>query len=133
MADKGGLSAVDSADDDPSETRGQAIERRRLALGFRYVLHFADAIGNSPNRETIAKAEKDDPSVKDPTYRQIEAALSRLEQQRAAGPQVLRARIAGKGGFEITFESPLEAPHELAALVADALKDLTSPPDTPEE
>lgn len=131
---KGGLSAVEAGDpSDPEETRGQAIERRRLELGFRSAKAFAEAIGGSPNRETIGKAERDDPTVKEPTYRQIEVALTQLEQRRASAPQVLRARIAGRGGYEITFESPLDAPHELAALVADALKDLTSPPDTPEE
>jgi hypothetical protein len=134
MTDKGGLSAVDIGDpNEPEETRGQAIERRRLELGFRSAKAFADAIGGSPNRETIGKAEKDDPTVKEPTYRQLEVALSQMEQARASAPQVLRARITGRGGFEVTFESPIDAPHELAAVVADALKDLTSPPETSDE
>lgn len=61
------------------ETRGQVLKRRRLALGFRSLREFARKVGIG--RDTIAEAERDEPSVRDSTYEALDAALDRLERE----------------------------------------------------
>jgi len=59
------------------ESRGEAIKRRRLALGIATPSQFATAVGK--DRETIARAEAGAASRS--TYDTLEAWLSRQENK----------------------------------------------------
>lgn len=69
------------------ETRGQAIKRRRLALGINSMRRFAQATGR--DRETLGDAEADADTTLDSTFDWIEAWLARAEAESGltdAGP-----------------------------------------------
>lgn len=84
------------------ETRGQAIKRRRLALGFTSLRKFKDEIGIG--RDTISEAERDEETVRDSTYEAIEAALDRLERKYGMDdPGLITSTVELPGNVRVTF------------------------------
>lgn len=84
------------------ETRGQALKRRRLALGYTSLRRFADKVGIG--RDTISDAEADAPKVRDSTYDALEAALERLEREFGmSDPDLITSTVELPDHVRVTF------------------------------
>lgn len=108
-------------------TRGQRIQRRRIALGLGSVTAFAEASGF--NYDTLARVEKDTASER--MVANVEAWLDRMEAGtpgeavEEAGP--IRLTLHGVYGVEeIIVEGPVDHPDELAEAVGKILERLRS-------
>lgn len=92
-----------------SETRGQAIKRRRLEHGIRYVTELAEATG--VNREAVTKAEKDDPTTSEGTYQRLEAWLDAFDQRTghedAPHIEQIEFTVEGDFGVKVTVKGPI--------------------------
>src|SRR5690606_34807205 len=107
-----------------NETRGQAIKRRRLALGLTSVRKFAEATGI--DRAALTRAEDGEGS--EATYDRAEAWLSRMEEETGhdgAPSEPLKVTLHDVYGIgEIIVEGPADHPDELVAAVAKLLAEI---------
>lgn len=85
-----------------NETVGQQVARRRTALKLSVrELHERSGV----HRNTIAKIEKDDPSVEEFTTARLLQALDRLEHRWGTNdPDRIVSRIRLSDGTEVFFE-----------------------------
>lgn len=119
--DSGTLQPVDN------ESRGEAIKRRRLALGIDSYRRFAEATGR--DRGTLTAAEEGSPSTTTATLDWLEAWLTRAEAEAglgepsAAAPSgPIKLTLHGVYGVdEIIVEGPVDRPDELAEAVGKIL------------
>lgn len=102
------------------ETRGQAIKRRRLALGIKSQHVLAKQSGVS--RDAVMAAEAGDAS--ETTYGRLEAWLSGIEEETgmdaSSSPSergLVTFRLSGNFGVEVTVQGPVENVAELEAAV----------------
>lgn len=84
------------------ETVGQQVTRRRQALGLSgRELHEKSGV----HRNTIAKIEKDDPTVEEFTVARLLQALDRLEHRYGVDqPDRVVSRVRLPDGTEVFFE-----------------------------
>lgn len=104
-------------------SRGQAIKRRRLALGIDSIAQFAEATGR--DRETLSRVERDEAS--ETTVEWVEHWLERME---ASGPpaeeehHAVRVTLHGVYGIdEVIFDGPT-SPDEMAAYLRALMAEL---------
>lgn len=105
------------------ETRGEAIKRRRLAMGIKSVREFSEATG--VDRGALSKAEAGQAS--EGTYERVESWLDRMEHETGhdepSGP--LRFTLHDVFGVgEIIVEGPSDRPDELVQAVAKLLAEI---------
>lgn len=116
-----------------AETRGQAIERRMLALGMNYT-SLGDQAGGL-YRQTVKRATEDHPSTRPATYAQLEAALDRIEQETGqnepglSGPQIVVVRLRD-GDREVAVEGPVDNLEALEAAADRLLRRMSREGDT---
>jgi transcriptional regulator with XRE-family HTH domain len=103
-----------------NQTRGHAIYKRRVALGLDSLHEFAQATGVS--RQTIARAEKGDPSVTETTYTKLETWLDRFEEETGSPmpkavpePGIIEYRLFGA---DLVVKGPVANIAEMEASVA---------------
>lgn len=101
-----------------TETSGQAIHRRRIALGIHTEREWEQAAGVA--RKTLRKIEADDPTVKDSTRRMVEAALDRLEEEAGEGRRVHPGTITMPDGTTIVYPG---TPEEVALFASRFVDD----------
>lgn len=124
--ESGRLTAMDYVE------RGQAIRRRRLALGFKSLREFSEATGLS--REAVSKAEEGTASPG--TYQRLEAWLDAYEHENGEEGQqsTMEQVIVVVDGerVEVTVNGPVRDPDALEAYVARIVRSIrtSSPPAT---
>lgn len=99
------------------QSRGQAIRARLDAIGISE-REFEERSGI--NRQTLARAIKDDPKVKPTTYLAIEAWLDRREESHRGlpeAPHIVTFRLTGNFGVDVVVSGPVENLPELEASV----------------
>lgn len=113
--------------------RGASIRARRMSHGMKGT-DLAQISGVS--RQTIARAEKGDPTVEELTYARLEKALSDFEEEIGLdsprpfeqATNLVRFTIHGVyGAAEVIVEGPVENMPELQAAVDKLLRGQHSP------
>lgn len=106
-------------------SRGEALKRRRLALGIKSLREFAE--GTGIDRGALAKAEQGVAS--DGTYERAEAWLTRQEVENghddepaAGGTEVTLRGVYGID--ELIYKSPSQDPDIVAEAVSKLLEQL---------
>lgn len=146
MKTAGGTAHLSPVSDHAGETRGEAIARRRQELGgvsqhglYKWMLEQADLI-NAPiepvRRETMIKAEADNPSVSDDTYSRINWWLDRFERSTEGMENVseelreghlVTFQLSGNFGVDVTVKGPVENLAELESAVEKLLRGMRDP------
>jgi transcriptional regulator with XRE-family HTH domain len=104
--------------------RGQVIQRRRLAHGFRSLREFAERTGLS--RESVTKAERGEASVG--TYQRLEAWLDAFDhevgEENPPTVEQITFTVAGDFGVTVTVKGPIADRLELEASVANIIRSI---------
>lgn len=126
--------------DDEGETRGEAITRRRKELGgisqhgfAKWMSEQADRLDvpiEPVRRETLMKAEQNNPKVTDETYERIHWWLDRFEKSTEGMPDVgdedeqhlVTFTLSGNFGVEVTVKGPVGNIDELESAVERILR-----------
>ena|SRR5690349_13603312 len=106
-----------------SETRGQSIKARRLALGIKSLRELAEASGI--DREALSKAEQGIGSSG--TYDRVEAWLTSMEEETGHDEPGAPIRLTFRdiyGVGEIIAEGPADKGDELIAAVSKLMAEL---------
>lgn len=114
------------------ETRGQAIGRRMKALGMKRT-DLADQAGAGGSRSLLYRVLKDEPGVRDESYRVFELALDRIEDEYGhGGPDavlptehgLIEFEVTGDFGVRVVVKGPIENATELEKSVARLIRDI---------
>lgn len=142
LANRAQSRVVSSAGD--SSDRGAAIKKRMDDLGITdREFHARTGIG----RKTVAKAVRNDPTVRPGTYTAIEAELGKMEAANAGEPTtrprgfiedehggVVRIRLEGVFGAEAAIvEAPADNPDALAAALDIIMRRMQAQPEAGDE
>lgn len=107
-----------------SEERGQAIRRRRMALGIRSVSELAERSGVS--RSATTAAEHGDGARG--TYERLEAWLSELERAEGSPAEQsleqIEFTVEGDFGVKVTVRGPITDRAALQESVAEIIKSI---------
>lgn len=125
--------------DDAPETRGQAIKRRMLRLGFNQST-FAEE--TKVDRGAIGRALRDQPGTSSFTYDRLEAALDRLEHEAGyGGPDavlsteqgLIEFQVTGDFGVRVVVKGPIRNADVLEDQVARLIRDIRTAPSDGED
>lgn len=112
----------DYGDTGGGSTRGEALRRRRLALGIKSVRELQHRSGIS--REAITSAEAGTASAA--TYERLDAWFTRLEAQGAADPRTAQVEfeVQSDEGVRVVVRGPISDAEELERSVERIIRNL---------
>jgi transcriptional regulator with XRE-family HTH domain len=124
-----------------NKSRGAKIERRMEALTMTVadLAREAGEQGRDMSRKTVYRAFAGEPEVTDRTYKRLENALTRLEQDSGEGSPdailsteqgLIEFEVTGDFGVRVVVKGPIENAAELEKSVARLIRDIR---DTPKD
>ena len=115
--------------------RGEAIKRRRIALGYKShesFLKVARRFDATLSRDTLRAVENGEAKVQETTWLRVESVLDRLDEE-MSGPNdptaepkegLVEFRLSGNFGVDVVVRGPVSDLAELEAAVGRLLSQM---------